>query len=499
MTPDGPSRRAESPPVRSLVGLALRLTRQWWPHLVALAAACGIVAATIAGALGVGDALTQGLRRLALARLGGIQAAVLADGFFRAELADETEGRLRSQAAMARVAAAALIVPAVVMEVSLEVSLEGTAGNRAGRTARATLLACDDLESLGFVPAAAVPAADTVSINGVLADSLGARPGDAIVLRITKLGDVPADSPLGRRTADSWSRRLRVAEVLPAEGLGDFSLRPTQVTGGLAITSLATAQATLRQAVPSANVLLSVASTGRAAAIHAAGAGAGVAQNADVLRAAVKPSLEDLGLVCDTPAGNGAWRLSSRRLLLPPAADRVAERVLGPLGGRPTLAFLANALTPLVDGKPGKASIPYSTVVGIDTVSLPVGDLVDEQGGLLAIPGPDEIVIDRWMADDLASQGAPVAVGDSIMLQYFLPETLHGRVEEAACPLKVSGIASMRGAAVARDLVPEVEGITDEASIADWDPPFPFDRSPIPHRHELIPQPRSHRSAARRG
>ena len=29
---------------------------------------------------------------------------------------------------------------------------------------------------------------------------------------------------------------------------------------------------------------------------------------------------------------------------------------------------------------------------------------------------------------------------------------------------------------MAREVVPEVEGITDEASIADWDPPFPFDR-----------------------
>ena len=52
----------------------------------------------------------------------------------------------------------------------------------------------------------------------------------------------------------------------------------------------------------------------------------------------------------------------------------MAERVLGPLGGRPTLAFLANAMTPLttpsVDGRPGKASIPYSTVVGIDATSL---------------------------------------------------------------------------------------------------------------------------------
>ena len=478
MTADGPSRRAESPPVRSLVGLTLRLTRQWWPHLVALAAACGIVAATIAGALGVGDALTQGLRRLALARLGGIQAAVLSDGFFRAELADETTGRLRSQAATAR-AANDLMVPAIVPAIVMEVSLEATAGDRAGRTARATLLACDGLESLGFVPLTELPAADTVAINRVLADSLGARPGDAIVLRITKLGDVPADSPLGRRTADSWSRRLRVAEVLPAEGLGEFSLRPTQVTGGLAVTSLATAQAILRRNAPSANVLLSVASTGRAAAGHATGAGAVAAHDADILRATVRPSLDDLGLVCDTPAGSGAWRLSSRRLLLPPAADRAAERVLGPLGGRPTLAFLANAMTPLVDGSPGKASIPYSTVVGIDTTSLPVGDLVDEQGGLLAMPGPEEIIIDRWMADDLASQGVPVKVGDSIVLQYFLPETLHGRVEEASCTLRVSGIASMRGAAVARDLVPEVEGITDEASIADWDPPFPFDRSRV--------------------
>jgi ABC-type lipoprotein release transport system permease subunit len=465
MTAAGFSRRADMPPVRSVVGLALRLMRQWWPHLLALAAACGIVAATIAGAIGVGDSLTSGLRRLALARLGGIQAAVLSDGLFRAELASETTDHLRPQAATANAAAADRRVPAIVPAIVMEVSLEhATTGGRAGGTARATLLACDDLESLGFVPATEASAVEAVAINRVLADSLGVRPGDPVVLRITKLGDVPADSPLGRRTADSWSRRLKVAEVLPAEGLGEFSLRPTQVTGGLAVTSLATAQTILRRNVPSANVLLAVG-----AADHAA----------DALQSALKPSLEDLGLVFDMPTGSGAWRLSSRRLLLPPEADRAAERVLGPLGGRPTLAFLANGMTPLVDGKPGKASIPYSTVVGIDTMSLPVGDLVDEDGNILPLPGPDEIVIDRWMADDLAAQAAPVAVGDSIMLQYFLPETLHGRVEEATCPLKVSGIAAMRGAAVARDLVPEVEGITDEASIADWDPPFPFDRSRV--------------------
>ena len=472
MTAADPPPSASVGSVRSIVGLALRLVRQWWPHLVALAAACGIVAATIAGALGVGDALTRGLKRLAMARLGGIQAAVLSDGFFRAQLADETAARWRSQAAGAGAPAADMLVPAIVMEVSLEVA---TDGGRAGGPARATLLASDGLQSLGFVPAIQTPAADSVVINSVLADSLGARPGDPVVLRMTKVGDVPADSPLGRRTAESWSRRLEVAEVLPAAGLGEFSLRPTQVTGALAVTSLATAQTLLRRAEPIANTLLSVAgSDDGARPARAAGKDA-----TDALRAALEPAIDDLGLVFERPAASAAWRLVSRRLLLPPEADRVAAQVLGPLGGRPTLAFLANAMTPLVDGRPGAASIPYSTVVGIDTTSLPVGDLVDEQGVQLAIPGPDEIVVDRWMADDLAAQGTPIAVGDSIALRYFLPETLHGRVEEAACTLTVSGIAAMRGAAVARDLVPEVEGITDEASIADWDPPFPFDRGRV--------------------
>jgi putative ABC transport system permease protein len=451
----------------------MRLLHQWWPHLLSLAAAAGIVAATIAGGVGVGDALTRSLRRLALARLGGIQAAVVADGFFRAALADETTARLRSQATATARAAIDRLLPAVVMEVSLE-SVAG--GGNAGATTRATLLACDDPRQLGFSGAVEPLAADTVAINRVLADALGAQAGDPVVLRMTRIGDVPADSPMGRRTAASWSRRLRIAEVLPSAGLGEFSLRPTQVTGGLAVASLATVQAILRRPEPPANTLFAMAGTapGGVAVEESTGT-----VTADALRAAIKPSLDDLGMVFDRPPGSGAWRLSSNRLLLPPEADRVAEQVLGPLGGCPTLAFLANAMTPLVDGRPAKASIPYSTVVGIAAASLPVGDLVDDRGEPLPVPGPEEIVIDRWMADDLAAQGTPVTVGDSLVLRFFLPETLHGRVEEDACTLRVSGIAAMRGAAVARDLVPEVEGITDEASIADWDPPFPFDRSRV--------------------
>ncbi|MFM9195341.1 MAG: hypothetical protein ACKOWG_06300, partial [Planctomycetia bacterium] len=162
--------RADAVAVRTLAGLAIRLVRQWWPHLLALAAACGVVAATIAGGIGVGDALTRSLRRLALARLGGIRAAVVADGLFRARRADETTARLRSQAAAGGGGEPAIVpalvpdlVPALVLEVTLERAAGGerlNAGSSAGSSAtRATLLACDEPARLGFSPPTNPPAA----------------------------------------------------------------------------------------------------------------------------------------------------------------------------------------------------------------------------------------------------------------------------------------------------------------------------------------------------
>ncbi|NDC54925.1 MAG: hypothetical protein EBZ74_11780, partial [Planctomycetia bacterium] len=80
---------AATPPVASVAGLALRLVRHWWRQLAALAAACAVVAATISGALGVGAAVERGLLRLAVSRLGRIDAAVVGEDFFRAALAGE--------------------------------------------------------------------------------------------------------------------------------------------------------------------------------------------------------------------------------------------------------------------------------------------------------------------------------------------------------------------------------------------------------------------------
>ena len=439
----------------SIPALAWSLARQWVVQLVALTAACAVVAATIAGALGVGDALQGGLRALALERLGGIVATVVADDFVRADLARDFK-----RADLAREVARAggpAVIPAIVLEVALDAP--GSTG-RDARSARATLLACDQAAALGFDPEAPAVGRDEVAINEVLARNLGVSTGETIVLRIAKRSEVPADSPLGRRTMESLGRRLRVVAVLPPRGIGRFSLRPAQVTGGMAVMSLSTAQEVLRRG-DVANAAFAVGDV-----------------DPEAIRQALHPTLEDYGLKLEE-VGGGALRLSSRRLLLPAEVDRAAAEVLGPLGGKRTLAFLVNEIgVPASAGLPA-ASIPYSTVLGVDTPSLPVGSLLDSSGGEISIPDDDGIVIDQWMADDFAAQGHPVAPGDDVDVRLFRSETLHGRVEEITHRLRITAVARMEGAAVARSLVPEVEGITDEKSIADWDPPFPFDRSKV--------------------
>ena len=84
-------------------------------------------------------------------------------------------------------------------------------------------------------------------------------------------------------------------------------------------------------------------------------------------------------------------------------------------------------------------------------------------------------------------------VGDRIRVTYFEPETTHGEERETTAEFRVKAIVPLtepksgftrRGPAVYDqrptpvndpDLTPEVKGITDQASIADWDAPFPFD------------------------
>jgi len=450
--------------------LALRsLTYHWRMNLaVALGVAAGT--AVLTGALLVGDSMHESLRRLTLERLGRVDFALAADRFFRQDLA----GELAAGPGFREHFAAA--VPVILVRASLE----NPASDPPRRANQVNLIGCDErFWQLGTGGPAKLPRDREIVLNGRVAELLGVEPGDAVILRLPQPGTIPADTPLGRKQGTVSSSRLTVAEVIPAEGLGRFTLRPSQ-------------QQPRNVYVPLKWLAERLDRAGRANALLAAGTSAGEPPQpaaAKALEHAYQPKLADYGLrLKRTP--QGYFNLTSERMiidrpteteLLRALSDRrfqffqqfvIFRQLLRAQSGRraqPALTYLANWVAC------GDRKIPYSTVAAIDfTAEPPLGPFVTLDGEPIPPLANDQIVLNEWAADELGAR-----VGDIITLTYFKPESTHGQLEEATVELKLAAITPLEGAAADPHFTPEVRGVTDVESMADWDPPFPFDAKRI--------------------
>ncbi|HTQ38941.1 MAG TPA: ABC transporter permease [Pirellulales bacterium] len=432
--------------------LALRSLAYHWRSNFAVA--LGVMAATavLTGALVVGDSVTFSLRQLAIDRLGRIDAALVTPHFFREKLAEDVAADPTFQHDFT----AAL--PAIMLQGTLE-NPTGDHHRRAGNVA--ILGVGEPFWQLGSGAPTKPPVKDEIVLNQPLADQLRVKAGDEVVLRLQQAANVPADSPLGRKTETIRSRRFSVSDVIPAEGLGRFGLRPSQQLPLDAYTVIQPLQEM-------------IGVEGRVNAILVAGNDENAVPDAaaeQALQNSLQPTLADYGVSIRKTA-RGYFNITTDRMLLEPAIESAAMRTFGALGAQPAFTYLANYI--LADE--GRGKIPYSTVAAVDFSNQPpLGPLVNRQGQPIGPLAEDEIVLNSWAADDLAAQGAPVKPGDTIVITYFEPESTHGKVVESRHTFRLKDITPLAGVADDRDFTPEVKGITDEASIADWNPPFPYD------------------------
>jgi ABC-type lipoprotein release transport system permease subunit len=423
---------------------------------IQLAVALGVAVATavLTGALLVGDSVRGSLRDLTLQRLGRIDTVLVTGHMFREALA----GELAANAEFKNHFAAA--EPAVLLNGTLE---SGDGKRRATQVnvvgSRPEFWALGD----GDVPP---PLADReVFITEPLASELNAKVGEEIVLRIPLATSTPGDSVLGHKGGEesSESIRLKVATVLPAEGLARFGIAPTQQLPRNGFVPLATLQGLLKQSGKANAILLATNETDRASGDEAARA----------LKMALQPKLEDYGVKIEgLTQPHDAVQLSADALVLPEEIVRAVGKAFPGRGGnvQPIVTYLANTI---VAGE-GKAErkIPYSTIVGVDSTAQ-LGPLVDEKGQAIKLAS-DEIVLNRWAADDLGMK-----VGDPIKVTYYEPESTHGKLRERASPpLKLRAIVELQTEdgrpTLAADpkLTPELPGVTDQKSISNWDLPF---------------------------
>ena len=428
-----------------------------------LAVAAGVVAgsAVLTGALLVGDSMRGSLRHLALDRLGRVDEVLVAQRFFRAELADElaAEGEFQQDFSEA--------VPAIILRANLqEPDKKRRAGgvNLIGYDPAFWQLARLDRSREQPIGPAEHPERGQIILNRPLAERLGIeRPGAEVMLGLPQISSVPSDSPLGRKTETVRRFRYTVSQIVPAEGMGAFSTRPSQ-------------RLPLNAYLPIEEVQRALGQPDRANAILVAGENAEEAPGRDsegVLSRLLRPTLDDFGLrVEKTP--RGYYNVTSDRMVIEEETEAAVNDCLKEYSPRPALTYLANTIGC------GDRQIPYSTVTAVDFGSeWPGGPLLDLRGQPIRELADDRIVLNSWAAEDLQAK-----VGQTVSLTFFEPESTEGQLREITVDFKVGAIAKLAGAADDPAFTPKVPGVTDQRSIGDWDPPFPFDAERIRDKDE---------------
>ena len=267
------------------------------------------------------------------------------------------------------------------------------------RVDQVNLIGCDErFWQLGNGGPPTPPKRDEIVLNEPVARLLAVKAGDSVMLGLPKTGGIPAESAFGRKRVSVDTMRLKVASVIPAEGLGRFGLRPNQRVPRNAYISLAALQTQLQE-------------PGRVNAI--------LRPNARRTTSPWHPQLADYGIHVE-PSPQGYIHVTTEQMIFPPAveqalaqATRRTRRTAGPdLSGQ--------------QHRLRQAGDPYSTITAIDFQDQPpLGPFLSTDGSPLPKLGDGQIALNTWAAQRLKAR-----VGDSIRVTYFEPESNFGLLQE---------------------------------------------------------------------
>jgi putative ABC transport system permease protein len=288
-----------------------------------------------------------------------------------------------------------------------------------------------------------LPAENEAFLSENLAHRLDLDSGDYFLLRIDKISLVPKNAPFVSDD-NQVAMRLRVAAVLGEEDLGRFNLKASQTAPHNVFLSLSFLQREMEME-NKVNRLLFTGTPG----LHVA----------DFLRAANNHwSLEDMSLHLMSTVSDSMVGIQSGRVFIDPVVVEAAEKI-DPRSEK-ILTYFVNSFTF------GENQTPYSFI------SAGPFKFNNES------PGPGEIFINTWLADDLDAVS-----GDSLLLTYFAIGPLRNLVEKKAW-FRVKAVVPMKGDFADRNLMPEIPGLTDAGNCSDWQTGIPIDLEMIRDKDE---------------
>ncbi len=284
-----------------------------------------------------------------------------------------------------------------------------------------------------------------VVINTYVAEKLQLQRGDAILLRMEKASQIPANAPFVNDDNTTFAVRLTVAAITPNNKMGRFSLKSNQNANAAVFVNKKYLAERLQLSGLS-NVMLVPQNNKKNI-------------NAGLLEAAIqkKWKLQDAALQIKS-LPNNRLEITSNRIFL----DEQICREIDELGveNQKILTYLVNTL------QKDRNKTPYSFVTATDSTitKKPLNN--------------SQIIINQWLANDLNAKK-----GDSIKLKYYVIGALRNLDVDSAF-FQVSAVIPNQTKQVNTGLMPEFPGLANAGSCSQWETGVPIDLDRIRDKDE---------------
>jgi len=283
-----------------------------------------------------------------------------------------------------------------------------------------------------------------VAINKKLADYLGIKKGEDLIIKFTQIGSIPSDAPFAPSKDAGKSIVMRVGSILEPGETGNFSLSISQITPMNIFINLSDIEDGLEGQKKINRLLINNKNT----------------NSFRIASEALKHYLKisDIGLKLRNVQKTGEIELISDRIF-------IDESILKEITYRlpesaPVLTYLGNRFVA------GRKSNPYSFISALPSALYP------------GICKGNAMIINSWMAHDLSAKE-----GDTIKMYWYSPDSLNKLIEKNSLFI-ISQIVDMKGIWSDSLLMPDFPGISGKESCSDWDAGVPIKMKEIRTKDE---------------
>lgn len=283
-----------------------------------------------------------------------------------------------------------------------------------------------------------------VAINKRLADYIGIKPGEDLIIRFKEISDIPSDAPFATGGSAVKSVVMRVAAILEPADNGSFSLSISQITPMNIFINLSDLEDIQAGPLKINRLLIKRKSDKSLSAVS------------EILKHYLKPA--DIGLRIRMVKKTRENELISDRIFIDESTIKEIRALLP--SSAPVITYLGNRF------ESGAKSTPYSFVSALPSSLYP------------EIASGNGIIINSWMAEDLS-----LVKGDTLQMYWYSPDSLNHLIEKMSHFI-INSIVDIKGIWSDSLLMPVFPGISGKESCSDWDAGVPIKMNEIRTKDE---------------